>query len=92
MRPFKEALCLGAGGGVEIDHSPRRAICTPCTDILAAHKCEEVTLQLSLAGQGARSVKIWEQGVPDPKDLKPTAKVRGLKKRSWVLSKLIFKE
>lgn len=61
MRPFKEALCLGARGDVDIDHSPRIAICTPCTHILAAHKCEEVTLQLSLAGQGVRRVKIWEQ-------------------------------
>ena len=79
MCPFKEALCLGAGAGVDIDHPLRTAIFTSCTDILAAHKCEEVTLQLSLAGQGVRSVKIWEQGVPDPKDLKPTAKVRGVK-------------
>ena len=70
---------LGGWGGVDIDNPLRRAICTPCTEILAAHKCEEVTLQLSLAGQGVRSVKIWEQGVPDPKDLKPTAKVRGVK-------------
>ena len=62
MHPFKEALCLRAGaGGVDIDHPPRTAICTPCTHILAAPKGEEVTLQLSLAGQGVRSVKIWEQ-------------------------------
>lgn len=70
---------LGGRGDVDIDHPPRTAICTPCTHILAAHKCEEVTLQLSLAGQSVRSVKIWKQGVPDPKDLKPTAKVRGVK-------------
>lgn len=79
MRPFKEALCWGAGGDVDIDHPPRTAIYIPCTHILSAHKCEEVTLRLSLAGQGVRSVKVWEQGGPDPKDLKPTTKVRGVK-------------